>query len=193
MLVEEINLMKNSSEKSTQQVDRVEKVSHFMDQRLARVEKATVAAQNQLNHDRDSVKKLLLDTQNNAHIQVNARYRPTDSQPRVPKRAMQIKGSGDSIGAKQLLHVAITRIPLDDSIDEQFLKNSIDAKLTNIGAKITHISLLRSAKHTSPPRTKSFKLTIDYPGNPLDVYNASFYPAHIKVARFNFPRIRRSK
>ena len=66
-------------------------------------------------------------------------------------------------------------------------------KFAKIGAKIKDISLLLSNKNTNPPKTKSFKLTIDYPGNPIDIYNGSFYPAHVKVARFNFPSRHRIK
>ena len=190
-LVNTISTMQKAALASTARLERLETVSKLLDHRVQRTETVQTAIEKQLQNDRGDIQKLLLSHQ---QLTKSTGCRATREQAsKVPNTAMRVKGTGDSIGARQRLHIAITRVPLDASIDGAFLQKSINARFAKIGAKIEDISLLLSNKYTNPPKTKSFKLTIDYPGNPLDIYNGSFYPAHVKVARFNFPSRHRNK
>ena len=109
------------------------------------------------------------------------------------KRTPTVMGSGHNVGAQRFLHIAITRLPLKDSITDEFLMNTINKEISSIGAKVTQAVPLRSSKYTDPPKTKSFKLTISYDGDPADIYKSHFYPTNVKVTRFNFPNDRRKQ
>ena len=126
------------------------------------------------------------------HVPPNTtRLSPTKSESN--KRTPTVMGSGKEVGVRRFLHIAVTRLPLKDSIDGNFLTSTVNKEINEIGAKVTEATPMRSEKHTDPPKTKSFKLTIAYDGNPADIYQSHFYPANVKVTRFNFPRDRRKR
>ena len=141
-LVQTISIMKQAGTESASRVERLEKVSKILDHRVQSVEKTETVITKQLQHDRGKVEKLLLTLNPRIPTTATTIDRTTAEDKRIAKRAMQVKGSGDNIGAKQLLHVAVTRVPLNDSIDSTFLQNSIDVRFATIGAKIVDISLL---------------------------------------------------
>ena len=120
-LVQAISIMKQAGTESASRVERLEQVSKILDHRVQSVEKTETVITKQLQHDRGKVEKLLLNLNPRTPTTATAIDRTTTAgEKRIPKRAMQVKGSGDNIGAKQLLHVAVTRVPLNDSIDSAF-------------------------------------------------------------------------